>query len=53
MAETKQFNTRLPVSTIDALRDEAARRGVPQAQLIREGIDRILSDNAKSSVASE
>ena len=40
---TKQFNTRLEESTIDALKRESQARSVPVARLVREGIDHVLS----------
>ena len=46
---TKQFNTRLEESTIDALKRESQARSVPVARLVREGIDHVLSNKAAAS----
>ena len=39
---TERLEIRVPVSTLAALRQEARRRAIPTAELVREAIDLLL-----------
>jgi len=49
-ALTERFEVQLPGHTLQLLRSEAERRGVPVAELIREAIDLLLAQDRQARV---
>jgi hypothetical protein len=49
-ALTERFEVQLPGHTLQLLRSEAERRGVPVAELIREAIDLLLAQDRQVRV---
>jgi len=49
-ALTEQLEVQLPSQTLQLLRQEAGRRGVSVAQLIREAIDLLLAQDRQARV---
>jgi predicted DNA binding CopG/RHH family protein len=46
--KTAQLNMRLPASLLDAVKQRASVRGIPYTRLVREAIERALSEPRKA-----
>lgn len=50
---TKQFNTRLPESTLEQIEQIAKRTGMTKTQVLILAIDRMAKEQEKSTTKSE